>query len=84
MTTSLNNAAMGACVAMLRSIEGIEEIRGESGLLGEIQFNLVKAYHELTDALSRVSGADAHKVSRNIIISEIESLRALVAARTGE
>jgi hypothetical protein len=83
MAQQLNNAAMSACIALLKSMEAIEDLNSDHGVLNEIQFGLVKTYHELTDALSLASGINAKKVSRDIIISENELLQVLLVTRKG-
>lgn len=85
MSQSLIDASMRAAIALLKSIESLQDSIDDAATidascLHDIQFDLVVAHKELTDELSLVLGLDAAKVARDVIVSEMESMRTVLRA----
>lgn len=84
MTSTLIDASMRACVGLANAIESLQEEMDAAGTdgpyLGDIQADLVDTYHALTAQLSVQLGADARKMVRDMIVSDIQAARAVLRA----
>lgn len=88
MSTTLVEAVIRACVTMSSAIEATIESTAcqqhelANEIISEVQADLVEAYNLLTNQMSVDLNLDARKLIQDLIVADLESSRAILAAQT--